>query len=93
MNLILSPVTSRMLIPGLAVMTLALSSPLWAANEQRFATPEAAVSALTAAAKDRDTNAWHAILGLRSMNSCRPMQCRRRRSSSCSRTVWPKRSN
>ena len=34
-----------------------------AAGEQQFPTPEAAVSALTSAAKSRDTNAMHAIFG------------------------------
>jgi Protein of unknown function (DUF2950) len=46
---------------GLAASIMAL--PLFAAGEQRFDSPEAAVTALTDAAKAKDTNAVHAIFG------------------------------
>jgi hypothetical protein len=42
---------------------LALPATAPAAGEQAFASPAAAVSALTAAAKNHDTNALHAIFG------------------------------
>lgn len=41
----------------------ALPACLWAAGEQHFPSAEAAVSTLTNAAKNRDTNAIHAIFG------------------------------
>src|SRR5664279_5234982 len=49
----------------LAAGALLLVLPLrvLGAGEQQFATPEAAVSALETAAKNRDTNAIHAIFG------------------------------
>ena len=47
----------------LSVLVLIASSSLEAAEEQRFATPDEAVTALVAAAKDGDTNALHAIFG------------------------------
>jgi hypothetical protein len=48
---------------ALAVSILVLAPRLYAAGEQRFATPEDAVSALTAATATKDTNAMHAIFG------------------------------
>ncbi|MGD0615069.1 MAG: DUF2950 domain-containing protein [Verrucomicrobiota bacterium] len=56
---------SRALAPilALAVLFLLPSQRLFAAGEQRFATPDEAVNALTAAAKARDTNEMHAIFG------------------------------
>lgn len=56
---------SRALAPilALAVLSLLPSQRLLAAGEQRFATPDEAVKALTAAAKARDTNEMHAIFG------------------------------
>ncbi len=50
---------------GLAALLLlaALPASLRAADEQRFNSPDAAVTALTDAAKSRDTNAIHAIFG------------------------------
>ena len=44
-------------------LTLAFPLRVLAAGEQQFATPEAAASALETAAKNRDTNAIHAIFG------------------------------
>ncbi len=44
-------------------LMLLLPLRVWAAGEQQFDTPEAALSALQTAAKDRDTNALHAIFG------------------------------
>jgi hypothetical protein len=44
-------------------LLLALTLPVLAAGEQRFPTPEAAVSALESAAKSRDTNAMHSLFG------------------------------
>jgi hypothetical protein len=56
---------SRALAPvlALAVLFLLPSQRLLAAGEQRFATPDEAVKALTAAAKAMDTNEMHAIFG------------------------------
>ena len=45
------------------VFALALSASVLAANQQSFASPEDAVNALVAAAKNHDTNAMHAIFG------------------------------
>ena len=42
---------------------LALPASILAANQQSFASTEDAVNALVAAAKNRDTNAMHAIFG------------------------------
>jgi Protein of unknown function (DUF2950) len=49
----------------MAVLGLGLAMPLCvsAADEQSFASPEAAVSALLTAAMDHDTNALHSIFG------------------------------
>lgn len=44
-------------------LVLILPATLRAADEQTFASPEEAVSALTAAATNHDTNAMHAIFG------------------------------
>ncbi len=49
------------LVAGALLLVLPLRA--LAAGEQLFATPEAAVSALQAAAKDRDTNAMHNLFG------------------------------
>ena len=56
---------SRALAPvlALAVLFLLPSQRLLAAGEQRFATPDEAVKALTAAAKAMDTNQMRAIFG------------------------------
>ncbi len=53
------------LVFGLAVSLLVCTSPLrlFAAGEQRFDSPRAAVDALKAAVEARDTNALHAIFG------------------------------
>jgi hypothetical protein len=44
-------------------LILVASAPLFAAGEEQFSSPEAAVQALTSAAKAKDTNALHAIFG------------------------------
>jgi hypothetical protein len=46
-----------------AALTLLFPLPEMATGEQVFATPDAAVSALETAAKNRDTNAMHTIFG------------------------------
>lgn len=46
-----------------AVPALAMSPSLWAADEQAFASPQDAVSALVTATENHDTNAMHAIFG------------------------------
>ena len=51
----------RWLLAGALMVVLPLRG--LAVGEQRFATPEYAVSALEAAAKNHDTNALHAIFG------------------------------
>jgi hypothetical protein len=51
----------RRLVSGLALLTLAVR--VSAADEQMFASPEAAVSTLVAAATNNDTNAMHSIFG------------------------------
>ena len=48
---------------ALIAFALVLSSRFCAAGEQRFASPDAAMNALAAAAKAKDTNALHAIFG------------------------------
>jgi hypothetical protein len=51
---------------GVLVLSVALAFaalPSFAAAEQKFDSPEAAVAALTNAAKDKDTNAVHALFG------------------------------
>ena len=48
---------------ALAWLTLALPVSSLAADQERFASPEDAVNALSAAARDHDTNALHAIFG------------------------------
>jgi hypothetical protein len=53
--------TSLRLLAGTLMVVLPLR--VLAAGEQQFGSPEAAVSALEAAAKDRDTNAMHALFG------------------------------
>lgn len=55
--------SNRALIFLAAIPALAWSPSLWAADEQGFASPQDAVNALVAAAKDNDTNAMHAIFG------------------------------
>ena len=49
----------------IVVLELALGLPLgvWAAGEQSFSSPEDAISALVAAARNNDTNAIHLIFG------------------------------
>jgi hypothetical protein len=47
----------------LIAFTLVLSSSLYAADEQRFTSPDEAIKALTSAASAKDTNALHAIFG------------------------------
>jgi hypothetical protein len=47
----------------MAMSVLALSQSLWAADQKSFPTPQAAASALVAAAENHDTNAMHAIFG------------------------------
>jgi hypothetical protein len=46
-----------------AALLVVMPLRLWAAEEQSFETPEAALNALETAAKSRDTNAMHAIFG------------------------------
>ena len=56
---------SGAIVPGLVVpaLILAASSPLFATGEEQFSSAEAAVQALTSAAKSKDTNSLHAIFG------------------------------
>jgi hypothetical protein len=54
---------SRAAGPGLALLALTLPVRVPAADEQTFASPQEAVNALVAAAKNDDTNALHAIFG------------------------------
>jgi hypothetical protein len=49
------------LIP--AMLTLAFSQKLWAADGEGFASPQEAVNALVTAAQNNDTNALHQIFG------------------------------
>jgi hypothetical protein len=49
--------------PGLALLALTLPVRVPAADEQTFASPQAAVNALVAAARNDDTNALDAIFG------------------------------
>jgi len=51
------------LASGLGLVFLALTLPVRAADEQTFASPQAAVNALVAAAQSHDTNALHLIFG------------------------------
>jgi len=51
----------RRLVAGLVFLTLAVRVP--AADEQTFASPEAAVNALVVAATNHDTNAMYSIFG------------------------------
>ncbi len=60
-NLAQNPATALRLLACLFLVAAPL--PTLAAGEQQFDTPEAAVSALQAAVKDRDTNALHALFG------------------------------
>ncbi|MGB7767405.1 MAG: DUF2950 domain-containing protein [Verrucomicrobiia bacterium] len=53
----------RAVVLGLAVLVPALPACVSAADQEGFASPEAAASALMAAAKNHDTNALHAIFG------------------------------
>jgi Protein of unknown function (DUF2950) len=54
---------SAALVVAVAGLLLALPARALAAGEQRFATTQAAIDALVAAAKAKDTNALHAIFG------------------------------
>jgi Protein of unknown function (DUF2950) len=49
--------------PGLALLALTMPTRTLAVNEQTFASPQDAVNALVAAARNDDTNAMHAIFG------------------------------
>ena len=51
------------LSPLAFALLLFLPNPLWAQGEQRFSSPDAAVTALKTAVEARDTNALHAIFG------------------------------
>jgi hypothetical protein len=64
----------RTFILGLACAAFTMITPaaLFAAGEQTFDSPEAAVSALTDAAKARDTNAIHTIFGPEGQNLVSP---------------------
>ena len=61
---------------GALILGLALPPQIGAAQEERFATPEAAVQALKGAAAIKDTNALNTIFGpeLRSLVSAYPIQ-------------------
>jgi Protein of unknown function (DUF2950) len=48
---------------GLTVMVCMFGGPLFGAGEEKFDSPDAAVAALVSAAKNKDTNAVHAIFG------------------------------
>src|ERR1039458_6563827 len=52
-----------LLLAGMAGVVLTSRSALARSGEERFASPDAAESALVTAAKARDTNAMHAIFG------------------------------
>jgi hypothetical protein len=67
MNIVNFPLPSRSskILLGLALTTFILVLPdrLFAAGEQQFSSPEAAVDALKTAVAAKDTNALHAIFG------------------------------